>query len=376
MDALTAVLTAHRAEGAYVLRSVLEEPWSIRLEDDSPLSVVVLARGTAWLVADDGEPRLLEEGDAALVRGPGHWTLADAPGTPAQVRIGPGQVCHPVPGAPGPGYRDVGVRTWGNTWGSTHVRARGSIWGITADGSGTDSGTDADAGTTEVLTGAYESPAEVGAHLLTHLPHVVVVPRTAGVDGVVGLIRGELAREDPGQEVVLDRLVDLLTVTLLRAWFSSPQAHPPAWYAAFGDPVVGPALRHLQHEPARPWTVASLAAVTRSSRATFARRFTELVGEPPMAYLTRWRLDLAAEDLRTSTLTLEAIGRRVGYSSAFSLSAAFSRARGESPTAFRRRVRSVPPERAGGSETGHDRPAEQDQRGEGDIGRRPRERRA
>ena len=97
------------------------------------------------------------------------------------------------------------------------------------------------------------------------------------------------------------------------------------------DPLVGRALQLLHHNPARPWTVGSLAAATGVSRATLARRFTELVGEPPMQFLTGWRLALAADLLRDPDTTLAAVARRVGYSTPFALSTAFKRARGVSP---------------------------------------------
>ena len=83
---------------------------------------------------------------------------------------------------------------------------------------------------------------------------------------------------------MLDRLLDLLLIAVLRAWFARPEAQAPGWYRAHGDPVVGPALRLLHNSPAEPWTVAGLAKEIGVSRAALARRFNELVGEPPMAY--------------------------------------------------------------------------------------------
>lgn len=102
-------------------------------------------------------------------------------------------------------------------------------------------------------------------------------------------------------------------------------------------PVVdlGPALRLLHHEPAKPWTVASLAAAIGVSRAALARRFTELVGEPPMTFLTDWRLTLAADLLREPDATVSSVARQVGYGSPFALSAAFKRVRGISPQEHR-----------------------------------------
>ena len=100
--------------------------------------------------------------------------------------------------------------------------------------------------------------------------------------------------------------------------------------------MVGPALRLLQHNPAHPWSVNELAAKVGVSRAALARRFTALVGEPPMAYLTGWRLALAADLLREPDATLAAVARQVGYATPFALSAAFKRVRGVSPQEHRR----------------------------------------
>jgi AraC-like DNA-binding protein len=149
------------------------------------------------------------------------------------------------------------------------------------------------------------------------------------------VLAGEITKDDPGQDVVLDRLLDLLLIAVLRTWFSRPEAGAPGWYRAQGDPIVGRAIRMLHHNPAHPWTVASLAKETGVSRAAFARRFTDLVGEPPMAFLTNWRLALAADLLREPSATVGAVARQVGYGSSFALSTAFKRVRGMSPQGFR-----------------------------------------
>lgn len=122
---------------------------------------------------------------------------------------------------------------------------------------------------------------------------------------------------------------------MLRAWFARPEGRAPGWYRAHGDPVVGPALRLLHDDPAHPWTVAALAGRAGVSRAALALRFTRLVGEPPMAYLTGLRLALAADLIRESDATLETVARQVGYGTAFALSTAFKREHGVSPQEYR-----------------------------------------
>ena len=146
-----------------------------------------------------------------------------------------------------------------------------------------------------------------------------------------------MARDEPGQEAVLDRLLDLLAHRRA-AGVVRPRRAPRRWYRAHSDPVVGRALRLLHHNPAHPWTVAELASQVGLSRAALARRFTELVGEPPMTYLTGWRLALAADLLREPGSTLGAVADEVGYSSPFALSTAFKRQRGMSPQQYRAAV--------------------------------------
>jgi AraC-like DNA-binding protein len=155
---------------------------------------------------------------------------------------------------------------------------------------------------------------------------------------VVPLLADEIGKDEVGQEAVLDRLLDLLVVAALRAWFARPAAHAPAWYRAHTDPIAGCALRLLHNNPAHPWTVASLAREVGVSRAALARRFSELVGQPPMTFLTEWRLTLAADLLLEPDATVGAVARRVGYTSPFTFSTAFKRRYGVSPQAHRRQA--------------------------------------
>jgi len=307
MDAITAVLDGPRARDAFLLRCVLSPPWSLRIGDESPLAVVVMTRGHAWVGHDDAPPVRLEAGDVALVKGPDHYTLADDPGRAPQVVIDTDQQCHDLGGNPLAVSMALGVRTWGNA----------------ADGE------------TVLLTGCYELASQVTPRLLEALPRVAVLRAAEWRSPLVAVLETELAREAPGQEVVLDRLLDLLLIDALRVWFARPGG-APRWWSAAQDPVLGPALRAVHHQPERSWTVASLATEAGLSRAAFARRFGRAVGETPMAYLTDWRLSLAADELRGSDATIAAIAGAVGYASPFSLSIAFKRRYGVSPQEYRR----------------------------------------
>lgn len=174
----------------------------------------------------------------------------------------------------------------------------------------------------------------MGTRLLDALPELLVLRADEWGTTLIDLLAAEVTRVCAGQEAYLDRLLDLLLIGVLRTWFDRDRSAPRWWYAE-GDPVVGPALRLIYNNPDHRWTVANLAAAVSCSRAVFARRFAEQVGEPPIAFLTGWRLALAADLLRTRDTTIAAIARQVGYSSPFSLSIAFKRAYGVSPNAHR-----------------------------------------
>ncbi|MFC4105825.1 AraC family transcriptional regulator [Micromonospora zhanjiangensis] len=307
MDTLTGLLDGPRARGAFLLRSILNPPWCLRIQDEAPLSLVTLVRGSAWITPGDDEPTLLHPGDVAILRGPDPYTVADHPKTLVQVVIHPGQRCTSVDGTDQSELMDLGVRTWGDS----------------LDGE------------TVMLSGTYQMHSEISRRLLDALPTLLIRPAAAGDRTLVDLLGHEMTSTGPAQELVLDRILDLLLVSVLRAWLASPDAGAPGWHQAQSDSIVGPALRMLHDDPARAWTVADLAVGAGVSRASLARRFNELVGEPPMSYLTGWRLTLAADMLRTANVTIGTVARRVGYGSSFALSAAFKRERGMSPQEYR-----------------------------------------
>ncbi|MEO3795100.1 AraC family transcriptional regulator [Nonomuraea sp. B10E15] len=318
MDPLSTLLDGARARDAYVLRTIQSPPWSVQVQDRAPLSVVATLRGMPWVVPSAGDAVRLDAGDIAVMRGPDTFTFADDPRTPIQVVVQPGprRTTRASPGSPE--VADTGVRTWAN--------------GMRTCGDGPDH-------STVLLIGKYQAPGEIATRLLNALPPLLVIPRAAHSGSVlVSLLAEETVRNEPGQDLVLDRLLDSLLVALLRTWFIRPDADAPAWYRASQDPVVGPALRLMHGHLDHPWTVAALAGRTGVSRATLARRFTDLIGMPPMAYLTGRRIDLAADLLEDSDATIDSIARQVGYGSAFAFSAAFKRARGISPQRHRDRT--------------------------------------
>lgn len=304
MDSLAGFLDGPRARGAFLLRSLLEPPWSLRIEDEAPLTVMAVVRGTAWVMHEGTPPEAFGARDIAVIRGPEHYVVADSPRTRPQVVIGPGQVCTDLAGNTVAEQMSLGVRTWGNS----------------AEGG------------TVLLTGTYQGLGEISRRLLDALPRLVTLPPG---NPVVDLLAAEIGTDAAGQPVVLDRLLDLLLVTTLRSWFARPEVPVPGWYAAHTDPVVGHAMRLLEHNPAQGWTVASLADAVGVSRAALARRFTDLVGASPIAFLTTYRLSLAADLLAEPDATVGRVGRQVGYGSPFTFSTAFKRHFGVAPQEYR-----------------------------------------
>lgn len=318
VDPLSILLDGARARGAFVLRSILNPPWSVQVQDRAPLNVVAILRGTPWVVPSTGDAVRLDAGDIAVMRGPDAFTFADDPRTPIQVVVQHGPRRTTPSGAELPETADMGVRTWAG--------------GMRTCGDGADD-------SSVLLIGKYREPGEVATRLLNALPPLLVLPKaTHGESGTVSLLAEETVRNEPGQELMLERLLDLLLVAIFREWFNRPDTDAPAWCRANGDSVVGLVLRLIHSEPGHPWTVAALARRAGVSRATLARRFTDLVGMPPMAYLTGWRIDLAADLLTQSDATIDTVARQVGYGSAFALSTAFKRVRGISPQHHRDRT--------------------------------------
>lgn len=318
MDPLTDLVDTPRARGAFLLRVTMRAPWSVRVADEAPLTVVALTAGSASYQPDDEPPVALRAGDVLLVRGPGAYVVADRAHRPAQAVIHPGGRCETPDGVSLELPMRQGVRSWGN------------------DATGADA----------MLVGTYLAAGEVGARILRSLPREVLLRagdgRSERVSRLVEILAEEVPQDGLGQASLLDRLLDALVVAGVREWFASPGVRAPEWLSANGDPVVRRALSLLHDDPAAPWTVASLARAVGMSRAGLARRFSDGVGEPPMGYLAGWRLALAADRLRESDDTVSAVARSVGYASPFTFSTAFKRRYGVSPQGWRRTPAAAP----------------------------------
>lgn len=299
MDVLADLLSRARAQGAVFARSTLRAPWGLTFTDETPLSFHAVLTGELHIAleAEDQHTRLLQ-GDLVLVKTRGPYRFTHAPGAPAPLVVEASR----APDGP-----------------------------VVIDGAGP---------ATNVICGAYTFDGSVCNTLLDALPPLVVVRNAdAGpqLRAALDLLAAEVGRDAPGQQTVLDRLLDLLLVYTLRTWFRRADATPPRWYVALDDPAIGPALRAMHEDPAHPWTVAELAELASLSRAAFARRFTQQTGQAPLAYLTAWRMTLASDALlRPGTpATLAQVAHDVGYANEFAFGAAFKRHRGAPPGRWR-----------------------------------------
>jgi AraC-like DNA-binding protein len=307
MDNLGGLLDAPRARGAFALRAVMQSPWSLRIEAESPLTLLAGINSEFWIVPDNGEPVCIGSGDIAITRGPDHYNVSDSPSSPPSVVVHPGQRCCDLDGNAVTDAMMHGVRTWGND----------------------------PAGDTLFLVGAYEHLSDISDRLMRALPPVLHIGREDCESPIVMLLEQEISKDEPGQAAVLDRLLDLLLTAVLKAWFGKHDASTPEWWRYQGDRIVERALRLMHDHPDQPWTLTSLATESGASRASLSRRFQALIGEPPMTFLKNWRMALAADLLCQPDETVATVAGKVGYATPFAFSAAFKRTRGLSPQAHR-----------------------------------------
>jgi AraC-like DNA-binding protein len=297
VDVLTDVLQRSRARGALFSHTTAHGTWGVRFQASARLSVHAIVAGEAHLWAQEPEKALrLTAGDVALVRESIEHQMAHEPG--AQV-IAFGEL--PVDGTP-----------------------RGRI-------------VDGDGPATVFFCGAYDFEGDLWRPMLDSLAPAVPTRPAPGstLRATMDLLGREIMNDAPGHQALLDRLLDVALIQILRQHFIASGEGAPPWFRASADPHIGPALRALHEDPARPWTVADLAGAANLSRSAFARRFTALLGVAPLTYLTEWRMSLARERLRHSDERLAAIAHALGYASEFAFAAAFKRHHGAAPGRWR-----------------------------------------
>jgi AraC family transcriptional regulator, alkane utilization regulator len=313
MDVLSDVLRTIRLEGALFLNGDMRAPWCFKVPPGAHIAQVLkpgaqglaichlVVQGRCWAQTEGGEPVRVEAGEAIVVPqghphvlGSGlHQAAVDidhvvSPRVPALERIRYG----------GEGETTVLVCSWF----------------------------------------AYEGDAP--NPMMSNLPSLFTTSlrrRAAGpwIEKSIDFVLGDAASRAPGSEMVAAKIAEVLFAEVLRGYIETMPAHNPGWLAGLRDPQVSRCLALMHGEPARAWTVESLAGEVHVSRSVLAEKFTDLVGAPPMQYLTRWRMIVAAGLLRNQQSSLARVAEDVGYESEAAFNRAFKREYGVAPGHWR-----------------------------------------
>ena len=304
-DPLGEALHFLRMSGAFYCRSELSAPWGLTLPPmpgymwfHAPTS------GEVVLESRRSDEQLLRAGDFALVpHGEGHVLRSDA-------------------GAPAPGILDLERE---------QVSDRYEI--LRHGGGGA---------RTSLICGAVRFDHPAARNLVEILPAAIHLEALGSaqpewMQATLRLMAAEARELRPGGEAVITRLADILVVQAIRSWLETDPAAQTGWLGALQDRQVGRAIALIHRDPARAWTVASLARELSMSRSSFAARFTELVGEPVMTYVARWRMQVALGSLRDDGATVGQLAHQLGYQSEAAFARAFKRVMGVPPGMVRRR---------------------------------------
>jgi AraC family transcriptional regulator, alkane utilization regulator len=303
MDVLTQVLDTLRFRSTLYCRVEISAPWGLRFAPTSVASFHVIERGDCWLKVEGSEDALpLTGGDLiVLTQGAGHF-VGDRPGTPPITCI---RLDEEIPASPE-------LRRY------VHSGA-----------------------TTTMLCGLFELEQPLGSPLLALLPPLIHLPGANGrsepwLEATLAFLANEVGASRLGSDTLVRRLTDMLFIQVLRAWAEGGTTRPHGWLAALRDPQIGAALALMHAQPERSWTVEGLAEAVSMSRSAFSARFSQLVEEPPLRYLRRWRMQKAGDLLRRSDAGMAAIAAQVGYSSTVAFSQVFKREVGSAPHVYRR----------------------------------------
>jgi AraC-like DNA-binding protein len=286
-DVLSQVLTLIRLRGELVYSANLRGPWNIAFPKGAA-HFHYIEQGEAWVQTLGAEPLHVRHGDMVLLpHGTGH-RICDHPST------------SPV---------DIDVII------DRHFDRARSVLDYGGDGP-----------CCRIVGGLFNFEGGSLAAVMAALPIVVHIPSDNGktpdwLDAIAHFLVKESHEVEPGSSLMISRLIDLLVIRTLRTWAAN-QTRPGSWLGGLGEERVGRVLSAIHADPYRAWSVHELANIAAMSRTVFAERFTARVGEPPLHYIKRWKLTLAADMLATGGLKVTQAAQRIGYTS----DAAFSRA--------------------------------------------------
>ena len=320
MDALSTALSSVRMTGAIFVEAICTAPWGFAVPaiDELERVVLTLAPGTERVLGY----HLVTEGKAVV-------RLKGA----ADVRVTVGDIVIIPHGDP---------HTISNGNPSTMIDSSTSLAGWLAGDLRTmrlDGGGEA----TRFVCGYFGCERHAARLFLAGLPSIIKIDArsdTTGrwLDSSIRHLLDEAKSQRPGGAIVLSKMAEAFFIETLRRYMQQLPPEQRGWLAGARDPVVGTALALLHRQPCHPWTMAELAARTGASRSLVAERFVQLLGEPPLTYLARWRLQLAARLLQTTQKAITHVALDVGYESEAAFNRAFKREFGFPPAQYRRKL--------------------------------------
>jgi AraC-like DNA-binding protein len=327
-DALSDLLRAVRLRGAVFFYLKNSGPWVAETPQSSKIIPAVMpgvdhlipfhgvASGSCWAGIVEQEPIRLTAGDVVLFPQGDHHVISSAPGLRAK------SVDTDLYFSPRPPQLPWSLK-------------------VADDGTVQTASDDDDPEQTTIVCGYVGSDAKPFNPLIASMPKVLHRPATQG-SWIVTFLRSlaeESNRKRPGGEALLERMSEMLFVEVLRRHAESMPPEQTGWLAGMRDPAIGRALAVMHERPSDPWTLERLAEAAAISRSVLHERFVHLIGQPPMQYLSQWRMQLATAWLRDTDAKVIDIAGEVGYESEAAFARAFRRAVGESPGAWRRERR-------------------------------------
>lgn len=301
-DPLCETLHLLRLTGVLYCRAELRAPWGIDLSPlEGCMMIEIVTAGHCWLEVEGEQPHLLQQGSLALM----------PHGTRHTIRSDPNADAEPL--------AEIPIELISDRYEIMHYGGDGDLTQITYCG--------------------VRFDHVAAQRLIDLLPTVLQVDALDQDDGwlsnTVRFISREAKEMRPGGETIITRLADIIVIQVIRSWLDSAPESEQGWLAALRDEQVGPALAAIHRQPEKHWTVASLAKEVGMSRSGFSARFTDLVGESAMHYVTQWRMQLARTQLQETSEPLWVLAERFGYQSEAAFSRAFKRVFGASPGSIR-----------------------------------------
>jgi AraC-like DNA-binding protein len=316
MDALSDVLRAVRLKGAIFFDVHASDPWAAETPAGKQIvgrmfpaaehliAYHAITRGTCWACVGNEPPLLLQAGDIVVIPHGDAHVLSSAPGLRGTQDVERYRAPHEL-----------------------ELPVSISMGNATSQSAG-------------FVCGFLGCDARPYNPLLSSLPRVFKVTDQAGgaLNAYVQIALAESKRPRIGSESVLGRLSELMFVDVIRRYLETLPPDRLDWLAGLRDPHIGRALTEMHRDPARDWTLEALAHRVAMSRSAFAEHFLKFVGTPPMQYLTKWRMQIAANQLVTTTDSVAVIANRIGYESEAAFSRAFKKVVGAPPSEWRKRL--------------------------------------